>query len=220
VQDFSAKSRICIATDKLEYFPFTGMEWLLLVEHSQLGKRCSLMGKATQNLREEHDTILHALTILDKMLSTDGTKTINRLQNYKEMVYFLKLFADKCHHGKEENYLFVELVKHGVHNEGGPVGVMLREHELGRQYIAAMHKSLETQDFTGYYNAAARYGDLLRVHIQKENKVLFVMADKLLNEEKQAQLFKNFEQFEESIIGHGVHDKLQVLLHKWSEEFK
>ncbi len=63
------------------------------------------MGKATQDLRKEHKAILHVLAILDQMLkSKKGEETL--LHDYGEVVAFLKTFADKCHHGKEENHLF------------------------------------------------------------------------------------------------------------------
>ena len=61
-------------------------------------------------------------------MEPDSRDAESLLRYYGEVVYFLKIFADKCHHGKEENYLFKELINKGVTNEGGPVGVMLKEH--------------------------------------------------------------------------------------------
>ena len=101
------------------------------------------------------------------------------------IIYFLKIFADKCHHGKEENYLFKELVNKGIPNEGGPVGVMLQEHAQGRDYIAQMSKSVDDQNISGFNNAAVQYRDLLRRHIDKENNVLFMMADNVIYEQAQ-----------------------------------
>lgn len=178
------------------------------------------MGKATQDLRKEHDAILHVLEILDAMISDDKKEDTEMLQYYSELVYFLKTFADKCHHGKEENHLFVDLEKHGVPNEGGPIGVMLYDHNQGRKYIALMNKAVEAKDLTAFNDAAAKYRDLMRSHIEKENNVLFVMADKILDDAKQDELFEIFEQHEETVIGHGVHEELHAMIHKWSEKFK
>jgi hemerythrin-like domain-containing protein len=177
------------------------------------------MGKATQDLRKEHDAILHVLGIMDKMMSADIANA-DRLKYYGEVVHFLQVFADKCHHGKEENYLFVELVNNGVPNERGPVGVMLQEHNQGRGYIASMKKSLESQDVPEFDLAAGRYGNLLRSHIDKENNVLFVMADRVLDEEKQNAMFEIFEQYEENVMGHGVHEELHSMIRQWSEVFE
>lgn len=59
---------------------------------------------------------------------------------------FLMVFVDKCHHGKEEDFLFPALEAAGVARDGGPIGVMLHEHERGRRHIADMKNALG--DFT------------------------------------------------------------------------
>ncbi|NLL39035.1 MAG: hemerythrin [Clostridiales bacterium] len=142
------------------------------------------MGKATQDLRKEHEVILLALQILGKMIEPSSRDPESLLHYYGEAVYFLKVFADKCHHGKEEDYLFKELVNKGIPNEGGPVGVMLREHKQGRDYIAQMSRSIDEKNIEGFKKAAELYCDLLLRHIEKENNVLFVMADKVISEQE------------------------------------
>lgn len=177
------------------------------------------MGKATQDLRNEHDAILHVLEILDKTLSSSTKDDEEILKFGSELVYFLKIFADKCHHGKEESHLFKELIARGIQNEGGPIGVMLHEHQLGRESIASMSKALETKDLSGFKASAINYRDLLRNHIDKENKVLFAMADKVLDEAEQSELFDRFEAHEETVIGHGVHEALHAMIHQWEKQF-
>jgi hemerythrin-like domain-containing protein len=178
------------------------------------------MGKATQDLRNEHDAILHVFTILDIMLSSNTKSDADNLQFGNELVHFLKIFADKCHHGKEEDILFKELERKGVPNEGGPIGAMLQEHQQGREFIALMNTSLESKDLANFKNHAINYRDLLRNHIAKENNVLFMMADKLLDDKKQDELFEKFEIHEETVIGHGVHEELHAKIHTWEDEFK
>jgi hemerythrin-like domain-containing protein len=73
-----------------------------------------ITGKAIQDLRNEHQAILHVLIILDNMLSTVTKEDIEIFKFGDELIYFLKTFADKCHHGKEEDYLFKELVAKGI----------------------------------------------------------------------------------------------------------
>lgn len=177
------------------------------------------MGKATQDLRKEHDSILHVLDILDKMLISTSKDDAEKMRYFNEVVYFLKTFADKCHHGKEEDYLFVELVEKGIPKEGGPVGVMLEEHKLGRRYISEMADALAEKKLTDFEVAARGYADLLRHHIEKENNILFEMADNVISEEEQDDLFEKFEKHEEEVIGHGVNEELHSMIHKWSEEF-
>jgi len=177
------------------------------------------MGKATEDLRNEHEAILHVFTILDRMLSSTTKSDADNLQFGNELVNFLKIFADKCHHGKEEDILFKELENKGVPNEGGPIGAMLLEHQQGREYIALMNQFLESKDLTNFKITAIKYRDLLRNHIAKENNVLFMMADKLLDDKKQDELFEKFENHEETVIGHGVHEELHSKIHNWEEEY-
>jgi len=178
-----------------------------------------MMGKATQDLRSEHDAILHVLDILDRASAIREKDQAGFLKFGGELTGFLKIFADKCHHGKEENFLFEEMVQRGVPKEGGPIGVMLQEHKLGREYIALMATAVELKDLAKFSEAAGMYRDLLRPHIEKENTVLFVMADRLIDEAAQDEMFEKFEQHEESVIGHGVHEELHAMIHKWEEEY-
>ena len=173
------------------------------------------MGKATQDLRNEHDAILHVFTFLDKMLlASDGEKERD-LKFAKELVNFLSIFADQCHHGKEEGVLFKEMETLGVPNQGGPIGVMLHEHVLGRELITSMREALQNNNLEKFKLIAIDYRDLLQQHIQKENTVLFMLADRLISDEKQMELFKLFEAHEENVIGHGVHEQLHAQIHDW-----
>jgi hemerythrin-like domain-containing protein len=177
------------------------------------------MGKATQDLRNEHDAILHVLKIVDKVVSTDSKDEVEVFKFGNELIYFLKTFADKCHHGKEEDYLFKELIASGIPKEGGPIGVMLLEHQRGREYISLMSKALKSHDLINFKANAAEYRDLLRNHIEKENNALFVIADKLLDDARQNELFEKFEIHEETVVGHGIHEELHSMIHKWEDAY-
>lgn len=180
------------------------------------------MGKATQDLRKEHEAISYVLQILDKMMASQSYNTDNtesQLNYYAEMVYFFKIFADKCHHGKEENYLFKELEYKAVANESSPIGALLLEHAQGREYIAQMDRCLSDKDLDGFKNVAKQYGDLLRRHIEKENDILFMTVDQVIGKEEQDLMFEKFEQHEENDIGHGVHEKLHAMIDTWAKAF-
>lgn len=178
------------------------------------------MSQAIEDLMHEHEAILFALKILDAMgrrLSADEAVDAADLQGF---IGFLQEFADKCHHGKEEGMLFPALVAAGVAQKDGPVGVMLHEPTLGRQWIHDMDASLRPMvDATAFVRAARGYADLLRAHIQKENEVLFPMAERLLNPAQLDALFKAFEAHEEQVIGAGRHEQLHGLLKAWKAKY-
>jgi hemerythrin-like domain-containing protein len=128
-------------------------------------------------------------------------------------VGFLKEFADKCHHGKEEGILFPELAKAGIPEQGGPIGVMLSEHTEGRKLIKEMEESIAPKpDVSKFVDSARKYQTLLGDHIAKENNVLFPMADRVLDSRQLTRVHEAFEQHEEKVMGKGRHEELHDLL--------
>ena len=71
----------------------------------------SIMNYASEDLINEHEGILYGLHILEKMIEMIKNQVNISIDELKEMVNFFKLFADKCHHGKEETMLFPEMRK-------------------------------------------------------------------------------------------------------------
>lgn len=61
-------------------------------------------------------------------------------------------------------------------------------------------------------NAMLNYIELMQNHILKEENVLFVLADQRLNAAKQEEITAKFEQIEEAVVGHGIHEQFHVLL--------
>src|SRR5512136_1599035 len=93
---------------------------------------------ATTILRKEHEAILKMLDASEATafkIDRGGTVAPETLEGLLE---FLRLFADRCHHGKEEDLLFPKLGEKGFPPNAGPVAVMLHEHEQGRALIRTM----------------------------------------------------------------------------------
>ncbi len=146
---------------------------------------------ATRNLRDEHRLILEVVGVLERILdSTNGAEPGDArgtdLDSLQACVEFFRLFTDACHHGKEEDILFPELVSHGMPRDHGPIAVMLHEHEIGRGLVRRIARAIERAregDATAAaeLDAAGRdYVALIRGHILKEDDILFKMADGLV----------------------------------------
>ena len=178
------------------------------------------MSKAIDDLMHEHQAILSTLRILQKAIIMLKKNSEINMNDLNSLISFLKEFADKCHHGKEEGYLFPAFEAAGIPNENGPIGVMLREHELGRSYIKQMSDSLaKTKADEHFLMAAEKYVALLRSHIEKENNILFPMGASRLSAEQLDDLFKKFEKYEEEVIGKGRHQELHQILHELENKF-
>ena len=116
---------------------------------------------------------------------------------------------------KEEELLFAKMQERGMPVRGGPIAVMLQEHDEGRRRVKAVAEALP-QAGSGNASALASvrsnllaYVQLLRAHIDKEDNVLYPMADRLFTPEDQRELTEAFEKVEAEEIGEGVHEKYQ-----------
>jgi hemerythrin-like domain-containing protein len=174
--------------------------------------------KATDELKKEHQGIELMLRILQAVSGKIGSGERIHSEHLDGILEFLSIFVDKCHHGKEEEFLFPALEKTGILREGGPIGVMLNEHEQGRKLVARLKvavRSYTSGDKTAagsIHVTANEYIALLTQHIVKENTVLFPMADARLNSDKDTELFEAFEQLEQNRIGIGKHAEFHALL--------
>ncbi len=136
----------------------------------------------TGMLRDEHQLILKVLDILERLVE-QGDRGEWDLEAFGDCVTFFRLFADACHHGKEEDLLFPELEARGMPKHEGPIAVMLFEHKQGRALVGQMAQALsvagdgEVEPLARLEGAARAYLQLLRGHIHKEDNVLFNMAD-------------------------------------------
>jgi len=166
--------------------------------------------KATEMLSDEHRVIERVLAVLQK-LTTRPVE--NSLDCWRKVLDFFSRFADQCHHFKEEQVLFPAMEKHGIPRDGGPIGMMLTEHEEGRAYVRTMMAALtlaEARNEAAKDNLlenAGAYLRLLREHIQKEDEILFRIADDVIPADEQNELLRSFEKHEAQEMGTGVHEK-------------
>ena len=91
--------------------------------------------------------------------------------------------------------------------------VTLVEHEQGRAFVKGMADNVSeaaqgnSDALSKFTQNAHGYVQLLRAHIQKEDGVLFPMANKILSEDDQKRLMKAFEAVESDHMGTGTHEK-------------
>jgi hemerythrin-like domain-containing protein len=139
--------------------------------------------KPTTVLSQEHQSILLMISILGNMADRLEAGEKVEAVHLEEAVDFVKGFADKCHHAKEEDLLFPAMEKAGIPRTGGPLGVMLREHTEGRALVKAMTDSMpgirkgDKAAARLFAESARGYGALLSQHIYKED-LLFPAMEK------------------------------------------
>ena len=169
-------------------------------------------------LAKEHGPIklmLHVLLKINEKIA-DGEQV--PMPDLDDAIVFIREFADKCHHGKEESLLFPIMKKNNIRSEIDLIEVLAAEHSQGRGYIKNLVESLSAREENPalfaeiFLDNSKKYISLLDQHIDKENNVLFQSAKQSLSEEQIKELETGFKNVEKNIIGEGRHEELQGIL--------
>lgn len=137
--------------------------------------------------------------------------------NYKlfyNVIDFVRNFADKYHHKKEEDRLFNIMTEQlGLSTASGPVAGMLVEHDMGRAHIMDLEKALKECE-NGNSDAkvdiiahAIGYEQLLLKHIDKEDNAIYRHAERSLPKETLEKLDTEFEAVEQDSENAAIRDK-------------
>ena len=171
----------------------------------------------TQILSEEHQSILRVLTCLEALVHKPEHAEESR-ETFVAIVDFLRTYADRLHHGKEEVLLFPAMEAQGMNPEQGPTAAMRHEHEIGRALVQRMAQLVS--DAEGEFpreefaEPALEFVGMLRAHIGKEDLILFPMADRSMNGPMATQLAVAFERVEAEQFEPNVHEHYE----SWARE--
>lgn len=142
----------------------------------------------TTALVDEHKLILRMIALLERNAGRTAAGSYSNWQFYLDGVDFIRNYADRFHHAKEEDVLFEALIKNGMPRENSPIAAMLMEHDQGRAYVRAMEAAAQdaltgkTVDMTALSRNAMAYVELLREHISKEDEILYPLAERVITD--------------------------------------
>lgn len=152
----------------------------------------------------EHENITRLNAVIRKISLGLLAGEKAEVEEFRQIIQFIRGYADAHHHGKEEKILFIEmekelgdmarnLIRHG----------MLVEHDLGRLYVSELEQAVdhyeqqEDQDSKlDIISSAIGYTKLLTRHIDRENQVLFTFAKKQLSENSLSFINERTMEFE------------------------
>jgi hemerythrin-like domain-containing protein len=176
-----------------------------------------------EDLRNEHSEITIMLDILEKICELlDAGEDVNH-EHLEQLHDFMVVFVDQCHHAKEEESLFPTLENIDGDESKKLIEILLTEHKTGRKYAKAIGEAISANEKIDSQNRAkiVKYGRyyirLLVQHIDKENNILFTLAEKKLSGEQNQELFEEFEILEKEKIGLGKHEQLHEILHQLAD---
>jgi hemerythrin-like domain-containing protein len=163
------------------------------------------MNKCVELMMQEHELIVEVLASLQAMAEKLAAGASVPRQDVADFGRFFRDFADKCHHGKEEDRLFVKMVEAGFPQDSGPLAVMLAEHDAGRQEVRGLlaigngSGVLSDQESAEVIQYASQLVPLLYAHIQKENNILYPMAQRTISPDEFDLLDQSCDAFDEEI---------------------
>jgi hemerythrin-like domain-containing protein len=166
---------------------------------------------AVEMLEAEHRVIqkmVAGMSVLADQLEGGEPVDVSLLES---IVAFLRTFADRLHHGKEESFLFPALIRRGVPSQGCPIGGLTMEHQKGRVMVGELADAIRGYA-AGEPPARENLVKSLRAlvafypnHIWKEDYLLYPLAGKVLTPEDQQELMGKFETVERE-LGLDVHE--------------
>ena len=176
----------------------------------------------TDILRHEHRIVLMVLEGAEREARALESGRPPDFETIDLMVDFCRHFVDRCHHVKEEQCLFPAMRQRSPHASDGPIAVLLQEHKEGRRLVEAIAAGSAAAAGGAPAEALARdlvaYVDLMRAHTDKEDNVVFPLADGLLRPADQAALAADFERIEAKELGPGTHDRYHKMAHQLLEQ--
>ncbi len=181
---------------------------------------------ALELMVSEHTNIKRMLKIIRKYCFKVLKNEDLDYNDFYKIIDFVRNYADKHHHSKEENILFDLLSKQlGDKIKNGPIMGMLVEHDLGRLYMSNLENALKRLE-DGLEDAkldiianSVSYADLLTRHIDREDTALYKFAERSLSEENKKILNQKSEEVEKNASLNGTQDKYLKLIDELESKF-
>ncbi len=177
----------------------------------------------TRALVDEHRLILRMIALLEQNAPRTAAGSYLNWQFYLDGIDFIRQYADRFHHAKEEDILFKALINNGMPKDNSPVAAMLMEHDQGRSYVRAMESAVhETQ--SGRKDTcqviatnALAYAALLRDHIAKEDDILYPLAERVLPEAVRPGIVAGY-QAAEAMVPAEFNSHYQTVIEQYEQE--
>ena len=173
-------------------------------------------------LMREHRLIERLIKLLEKELNNiKKTKKVNS-DFIQTSVDFFRTYADRTHHGKEEDILFRELKKKKISNDlKNTMDKLEQDHQYARKIVTNLSNENNNyiqgkpSSIKEMANNLEKLVTLYPVHIEKEDKEFFYPSMDYFIEEEQQKMLQEFYDFDKKMI----HEKyLQIIENQENED--
>lgn len=163
-------------------------------------------------LMDEHRLILRLIALIPSLADKSFLASEGGLETIAQATGFIREYADRYHHAKEEDLLFPYFEQ-----SQEIIQVMLEDHVHGRGFVKAMLEGIDKIDLGRVSENLLAYRELLSGHISREDTILFPWMDRSLNTNQIGKLYTGF--FEVNQRYSGIEDKYQQLMLVWESKF-
>ncbi len=173
-------------------------------------------------LRREHSMVRLVLDAASRDLDQVAMTRAADASELERLIEFFRYFADACHDPKEEDLLFCMLHRRGMSWETWPLDELLKEHEEMRVILDSAADWLpllrqgEPAAIDPLVHNLRAYVALVDGHIEKEEDVVFPLAQRYLTSGDVEELRQAFDSIEEEEDEEGVRDYYAELAHRLS----
>jgi hemerythrin-like domain-containing protein len=155
----------------------------------------------------EHRVIERMITVLDRELNAIRTQGRAHPRTIDTATDFIRTYADRCHHGKEEDILFQRLEAKPLTNElAVAMTDLIRDHVHGREVtrgLVSANERYANGDESALPEIEAALAELIAfypVHIEKEDHGFFKPCLEYFTDEEKAQMLSDFDEFDRRLV--------------------
>lgn len=166
-----------------------------------------------QGLVNEHTVIKRVLAMIPVIIEDLDVSQAKDRALVLDTIDFIRSYADRYHHAKEEELLFkefdenLEMVK--VFNE---------DHKIGRSHVKAILDALERSDNLSVRQHFVGYREILTGHIRREDEVLYPWMDRNLSTSQIGRLFSSFTRVDDQF--RNVRERQEAFVTTLEERYK
>lgn len=182
---------------------------------------------AIEKMMDEHQNIL-VLTRVIRQAAIDILEGSSLpLDDFREMTFYAQHYADKYHHGKEEDILFLEMTeKLGLYAEQIIKHGMVVEHDLGRMYIFNVNQALDCYEDNQSVGAKldamvnlVAWANHLEKHIHKEDTAIYQYARRELSQASLESVHAKVLEFEDNVADRQLMYHCDAILRRLQNKY-
>jgi hemerythrin-like domain-containing protein len=169
----------------------------------------------------EHRLIERMIRVLAGELDRMSARTIANSQLIQTAVDFFRTYADRTHHGKEEDILFRELKQKPLSRDNETMmNRLIQEHVRARQTVGKLSAANEryirgdAEALQDIINELQKLVEFYPQHIEKEDKHFFLPVMDYFSEEQQQAMLAEFWEFDRKMI----HEKYRKVIEQAEKE--